>query len=440
MKRLKKLFPFIILYIVIFLFNVFLVDNNMDEIWNYGFSLAIRMGEVPYNDYNMVILPFYPILMSLPLFIFKNYISYIMLHCLFVTFAYYLIFKMYKDRGLYLLLLAFVLINCIYANYNVFIFVLIAIVLYLEQSKIKNKDLLIGITIGLSFLTKQSIGVMLLIPWLIKFKDVNLKKRVIGFLIPNIMCLIYFIIFNNLGNAIDQCFLGLLDFTGNSKSFDLSSFIIFAVIVIISINICRKKGFTINNLYILMSYSIFIPTFDILHSYYLIFFFVLLVISNYEFNRINNKLVFFCVFIGVISIIAYGRFNDDIGKYPNNFKNYNYKYYPKSGLDYINKVNEYVDSNTIIYDDTAYVYRIINNQKIGYLDLVNHGNLGYHSSKKIINELKKNKDKKILVRDDTGKRTKEYESQLDREGYLYIMKHYKVVDHVLDFSIYEYNK
>ena len=60
MKIIKIIIPYVFLFIFIVLFNIFLVPNNMDEVWNYGFSLAIRMGEIPYNDFNMVIPPFYP--------------------------------------------------------------------------------------------------------------------------------------------------------------------------------------------------------------------------------------------------------------------------------------------------------------------------------------------------------------------------------------------
>ena len=94
MKIIKIIIPYVFLFIFIVLFNIFLVPNNMDEVWNYGFSLAIRMGEIPYNDFNMVIPPFYPLLMSFSLLLFKNYLSFIILHGLFMTFAFYLAFKM----------------------------------------------------------------------------------------------------------------------------------------------------------------------------------------------------------------------------------------------------------------------------------------------------------------------------------------------------------
>ena len=94
----KKILFITFVFIFVVLFNIFIVPNNMDELWNYGFSLAIRMGEIPYNDFNMVVPPFYPLLMSIPLFICKNYLSFILFHSLLVTASLYFAYKMYGDK------------------------------------------------------------------------------------------------------------------------------------------------------------------------------------------------------------------------------------------------------------------------------------------------------------------------------------------------------
>ena len=436
----KKILFFTFIFIFIFLFNLFLVPNNMDELWNYGFSLAIRMGEIPYNDFNMVVPPFYPLLMSIPLFIYKNYLSFVIFHSLLITTSLFFAYKMYGDRTALLFITSMFLLNCIYPTYNSFSIFLIIILLYLENSKFDNKDLLVGLLISILFLTKQSTGIVLLIPWFIKYKDVDLKKRIIGFLIPLLICLLYLLINNNLYNFIDQCFLGLIDFSGNYKSINYLCFFLFLFIFLFSITVTFKKKNDITNLYIIMSYIIFIPTFDTLHFQYSFFLFVLFLINNFEFKRINFKLIFICLFIGINIISIYKRYSSNIGVYPNNFNNLNTKYYPSNGIKYITSVNECIKDDYIIFDETAYLYRIINNQKVTYLDLVNHGNLGFNSSEKFIEELKKNKDRKILVSDITNELTKNYYTQLDRDVYLYIIKHYKVVDKCSNFSIYEFDK
>lgn len=436
----KRILFFMFIFIFIVLFNLFLVPNNMDEIWNYGFSLAIRMGEIPYNDFNMVVPPFYPLLMSIPLFIYKNYLSFVLFHSLLVTTSLSFAYKMYGDKTSLLFITFMFLLNCIYPTYNTFSLFFIIILIFLEKSDFKNKDLLVGLLVSILFLTKQSTGIVLLIPWFIKYKDVDLKKRFIGFFIPLLICLLYLLINNNLYNFIDQCFLGLIDFSGNYKSIDYFCVFLFILILIFSIIVTIKKKFDITNLYLIISYSIFIPTFDSLHFKYVFFLFVLFLINNFVFKRINFKLVFICLFIGINIISIYKRYSSNIGVYPNNFDNLNTKYYPSNGIDYINSVNECIKDDYIIFDDTAYIYRIINNQKVSYLDLVNHGNLGFNSSNKFIKELKKNKDRKIVINDNTYERIKVYDTQLDRDVYLYIIKHYKVVDKCMNFSIYEFDK
>ena len=388
----------------------------------------------------MVVPPFYPLLMSIPLFISKNYLSFVLFHSLFITLSFYLAHELYNDRSSLLLITSLFLFNCIYPTYNTFSIFLIIILIYLEKNNIKNKDLLVGLLVSLIFLTKQSMGIVLLIPWFIKYRNVDLKKRFIGFIIPLCICLLYLLINNNLYNFIDQCFLGLIDFSGNYKNTDYLCCFLLIFVLIFSLIVSIKKKSDINNLYLIMSYSIFIPTFDSLHFHYVVFLFVLFLINNFEFKRINFKIIFVCLFIGVNLISIYRRYSSGIGTYPNNFNNLNTKYYPSIGLDYINSVNKCIKEDYIIYDDTAYLYRIINNQKVSYLDLVNHGNLGYNSSKKLINELKKNKTRKIIINDSTSEVIEKHSSQIDKDAYSYIINHYKIVDKCMDFSVYEFNK
>lgn len=58
MKKYRTIISCILLFLIILLVNLLLIPNNMDEIWNYGFSYAIRLGEIPYRDFNMVLPPF----------------------------------------------------------------------------------------------------------------------------------------------------------------------------------------------------------------------------------------------------------------------------------------------------------------------------------------------------------------------------------------------
>ena len=104
------------------------------------------------------------------------------------------------------------------------------------------KYYLIGIILGLLFLTKQSVGLCLcLVSFYYLFKDYKkFFKRVGGFLIPVGIFIIYLLITKSLYNFIDLCFLGLFDFAGNNgKVFNIFFFVSLILLGLI-INIIRK--------------------------------------------------------------------------------------------------------------------------------------------------------------------------------------------------------
>ena len=76
----------------------------------------------------------------------------------------------------------------------------------------KSNDYIIGIILGLTFLTKQNIGIYLCIPTLF-IKDIKkIIKRIIGFIIPNLIILIYLLNNDCLYEFIDYTFLGVSEF------------------------------------------------------------------------------------------------------------------------------------------------------------------------------------------------------------------------------------
>ena len=92
-KVLIKIRPFIKYFLVFFFFlfwNLIIQQINLDEIWNYGFIHSIYSGLIPYKDFNMVLTPFYPFIMSIPLHIFGS--SILIVHIfssLMITFMFY---------------------------------------------------------------------------------------------------------------------------------------------------------------------------------------------------------------------------------------------------------------------------------------------------------------------------------------------------------------
>ena len=161
MKR--KVLLFITMTIIMVLFTYFLniVHADCDELWNYGFSYNIAKGAIPYRDFNMVVMPFYSLIMSLPLKIFGN--NLFVFH-LFNAILISLILTIIDDgkslNSICICLLIMILKNAY--GYNCFILILLILIMYLENSEHKYKNEIIGLSLGCILATKQNIGLVLL--------------------------------------------------------------------------------------------------------------------------------------------------------------------------------------------------------------------------------------------------------------------------------------
>lgn len=167
-KHKYQIINLILIYIITVLFNLICNDMTCDEMWNYGFSYNISNGLIPYKDFNMVITPLFPYLGAIFLLLFgKNFIIYHIFNGIICTSIFYYM-KKNNPKSYYLpyaILLSFSL-----PNYSLFCLLLLYIIMGLEK---KNKnDYLIGLFLGLTFLTKQNVGILLCIPTLFT-KDIK---------------------------------------------------------------------------------------------------------------------------------------------------------------------------------------------------------------------------------------------------------------------------
>ena len=435
----KKALFYIMLFFLFLFLLLFIVPNNMDELWNYGFSYAIRIGEIPYRDFNMVIPPFFPFFMTIPLLLWNNSLSYIIFHCLILLGTIYLVEKMYGDCVYLLLFLFMLLVYVLFPSYNLFLFVLLVCILYLEKSHYRKKDFLIGLLIALSFLTKQNVGIFLVIPTLLfcRKNKLSLSKRFLGFIIPLILFSIYFVVTKSFAPFIDFCFLGLIDFSGNFHSIGIF-FFAFLVCFVFSIWILMKNN-RIEYWYIILSYMVITPLFDCLHFFYFLPFFFLLLFERYG-CFYKWKLVFYVALPTILfGFLIQKQIN--FSSYPNDIPHMEYRYIPKIGIQYYDHILSYLkDKDFIMYDSSTYFYRIALSDQIGYLDILNQGNMGYHGTQKWIDCIEKNRDKIVLVNHDTERYFKQEENQMDQEIYWYIREHFHLVDSIENFDVYIYNK
>ena len=437
-------------YVFIFAFSLIcmsflLTAFDLDVIWNYGFSYGIARGEIPYKDFNMILTPCYPFLMSVPLLLNKNILVFYITNSLLITFLFYLLFQMYKEKAwIFLILLLFPLPAIIEPSYNLFLILLVTSIIYLEKKE-KN-DYLIGFLIGLTILTKQSVGPFLVIPTFVYYyKDIRkILKRFVGCLIPCVVFVLYLLFTKSFYQFLDLCLYGLLDFS-NSNGFKVDIFFWMGIVLLIISIICFiRNRKDIKYLYILMFYSITIPLFDYAHVEFFLFVLCLGLIDKIK--KAPKTLAFNCILFSVsISIILFTcsciKAESDIS-FPNKYHNFNFRLM-YSNADFIRDsviqfVEENDDKNIIFIGSDAYFYKITCDRDIDYFDLNNYGNHGYHGTEKMkkkIDELEKG----TLIIVDINHVMKEpgLRDQLNIEIAKYAMKKATFKESITAYDVYE---
>ena len=427
----------IFLFIIILGFNLFLYPSTLDEIWNYGFSYNILNGVLPYRDFNMVLTPLYSFIMTIPLFIFGNNILVFHIFNVFVIISCFLILYKLLGENTWLCMIVFwAPFSILYPSYNLFLLLLFLILIYLE--KMNKGDYLIGFILGLLILTKQTVGGLVLIPGLLYcLKDrKKLISRIIGCLIPCSIFFIYLIITKSCMSFLDLCLFGLFDFAGSNGNYNNICFYIFLVITIITMIFIIKDKKNIYNYYALMFYSVSIPLFDAYHVQLQSIAFVLICLLNFNKKIPINSFVIFILVVLCISFAYYQRitFNSE---YPNNIKHFEYRYLLKEQVDFTNEVNTFIKKNKnykyMFLDSNGYYFRIINDEHISYLDLINMGNWGYNGSDKLLKTIKKlpsNTMFFVCSNDLVGQR------QIDRRAIKYVIKNGKKINSVGLYDVY----
>lgn len=400
MKKLK----YLLVFIMILLFNLLCSPINVDEIWNYGFSVNIYRGLVPYLDFNMVLTPFYPFFMSLFFHVFgSSILTFHVVNAVILTFCFFLLDQMYQEKSYLFFLFFFFPVNYAFPNYNLFLFVLLVIIIYMEEnfvSKYSWAHYAIGFMLGLCLLTKQTVGFCLLLPSLyyIKQKKV-LLQRFLGFLVPVGIFVIHLLLTGSFYSFINLCVLGLFEFSGNHKLKPilgtLAILMIFATIYFI-----KKDPKDLINYYALCFYTLIIPIVDVYH-FFIAFLAFLLVICK----KIKKQYIHYAPFsiISVLVLAVLNAYNNhfSFSNYPNDINHFEYRYinpynyrFTKDVLNYLEKNK---DKKIMFINSDGYYFKLITDMDISYVDLINQGNLGYHGGEYLLDVVKESKDVLFLV-------------------------------------------
>ena len=274
-SNLKYIFVFVFTLFVMVFFGMY--TNSWDAIWNYGFSYSMAKGELPYLDFTMIIPPFYNFIMSLGLiFISHNNIVFLIEQAILITVNFYFLYKMYDNRAWMLLpIMCFPIFVSFSPTYNYFLFFLTTIVLYLEEKK--KSDYLIGFFLGLTLLTKYTVGIFLLFPSIIYYfkNKKKILKRFVGLTIPCIIFFIYLLITHSLYSFLDLCVFGLFDFASKNTVIHIVYFPLSLILFFVSLFVLTRNRKKILNWYVVFSFFIMIPNFSIYHFFVYVLFFYL---------------------------------------------------------------------------------------------------------------------------------------------------------------------
>lgn len=445
MRNKKTIIKFIFIFIFILLWNL-LIYNIVegDEIWNYGFSNNLYNGLIPYKDFNMVITPFFPWLISIPYYIFGS--SILMFHItgsILLTIMIIFTNKLLKEKYILILLLLFFPFFNAKISYNSFSLILFVLIIWCEKAK--KSDLLIGFLLGFLILTKQTIGVCLLIPSIFYIKEPKkILKRAIGVIIPCIIFLIYLIYNNALNQFLNLCFLGLFDFNSSNGKYNGIFFYLTLIIIIFNLYLIRKNNKNIFYYYSLTYQIIIFPLFDIRHFFLGVTAFSIVYLLNNDIDLKINIKVFTYLSLIFLSIFYSLQFSYKDIMYPNNVNHFEYKLIDSNMIKITKEVNKYIKGHkdkkiVFLFGDFAYYFKIINDEKIEYIDLANKGNWGYNSNKKILNYLKKHK-KNILYIINSTDDINNVRNQTPKEAYNYLITNASKIDSIIDkkIEVYEF--
>lgn len=434
--------------------------TDLDEVWNYNTANAFAMGLIPYKQVSMITTPLLPMINSIFLkIVFNGIITYRVLmgivFALIVLFIYLIIRELSSKKLLSYICAFFIgtlLINKFLLDYNYLFLLIVLMIAFLEVRDLKknenfnfNHNLCVGLLTGLAFLTKQTIGLLLIIVVIFEVFiymkkigfDLKFTKfikligvRIFGMMIPITIFLIYLGVNGAFNDFINYAIKGVKEFSNsipyyrlfdsNDKVVSIISrlFIIVYIPLFITFILESIKNKKLNdeliNIYVLAFclipvIAIIYPISDEFHlmvasvfALIIIAYLLILVLKKIDgFIKID---IFYkkLLLIGILFIIILISFKNLIIERNINvkenilvsFKHYEGIYVPKylsnRIFDVTDKVRLYSNSGreSIIIDAEAAIYDIVLNRYKKNYDMLLIGNIGEHGVEKIINEIK----------------------------------------------------
>ena len=423
--NLKLVIFFVFCCVFCFCYSNFLFVVDNDEIWNYGFSYNISQGMVIYRDFNALQTPLYFFIGSFFVKIFGNYLfSLHILDAIIVGIMMLFFFKRIGWKSLWILL---VMVIFLVPSYNLLSLFLLILIILLIDSK-KDKDFYIGIIVGLSFLTKQNIGVLLFVPF--AFYSKNKIKAFLYFLLPIFIFLVYLLINNAMFDFVNCCFLGLFDFNDKNMYIDnLILFYEFIVVCYLGYKFVKSK-FKDKTLCYILIFQLFLYPIVNLQHFLVAFVPVIVYIFMYEKNNFITKFVIPLVILFYFCLYTASYYVGLNLNLDNNFlylRNTKISEYLSSEVEIILEYSKDFNYEFFIVDN-AYMRKFFLDIPIGRYDFLLNGNMGYQGGeggRKFVNEIDSICSKNSCVFFvDEGIKNSRY-GQFNKEIYNYVVNNYK---------------
>ncbi len=427
-KKYDSIIIFILIFVFTLFYSIFIKSVEFDEVWNYGFSYNISKGMIIYRDFNMVITPLYNIVGALFIKFFGNYI--ISLHILDSFLISGIILMLYRIIKKKVFIIYPIIILYTSPSYNLLCLFWVVLILYFIYIK-RDNNILLGVIIGLSFITKQTVGICLLVPYL--YYSRNKVKGIILFIIPFILLSIYLIYNNAFYDFINYCFLGMFDFGKDNTNINILFILEFGICIILFIMLIRSK-FRNKYLFYILAYQIIgFPLGDMYH-----FSLMLSLIIFYYLYCYDNKYITLGMGVMFYYLLILFNLNNINIVSDNNYlylRNINKLFYTNIKNKYYS-VNRYNSDYKFIISGDSYFIKLYGNIDITKYDLLLNGNMGYDGSKRYIKDIN-NKCinskcvfyvNKYIIFDKSN--------QLSREIYDYVINNYSIYSSDSNFNIY----
>ena len=440
----KMLILFVVFFVISFCYKIFFLPLNGDEIWCYGFSYNIAKGLVIYRDFNVMVTPLYFFLSSIFIHLFGNYlISIHLFDCILMCF---LAIILYKRLGLYKLLLLYPLIIIYYfPSYNYFSMFLLFVIIYLLDSHDNKYYDVVSFLVGLIFISKQSIGIFLLIPVL--FYSKNRLKSLFIYFIPFFLVSLYLFVQGAFFDFINYCFLGMVDFGKSNLEFSICFLLEILLCLYLVIKLFRGRFRNKKYLFILMFQINSYPIFDLGHFVVCLIPVIYCVLENFGVMNLRlyyrfllMSVVWFIFVFYILKIVFTLDYKIDF-----NQEKFWYLRNNSSREIPIMKESEVIKKYYLDYDYyfiigvSSYAIKLYNNIPIGQYDLLSNGNLGYRGDVRVIKEIDNLCEKKSCVFFVEEQEFEKY-SQFSEKIYDYVLSHYQKVVGNEPFFVYDNKK